>query len=58
MKGGKGGRARRPAGGGTTKAVKRGKPEKAGAKRPAGAAPRKGSRKKSFGASSSTDLDT
>lgn len=58
MKGGKGGRARRPAGGSTPKGVKRGKPPKLNAKRPTGAAPKKGSRKKSFGASSSTDLDS
>lgn len=58
MKGGKGGRARRPVGSSAPKGAKRGKPQKTSAKRPAGAAPKKGSRKKSFGATSSTDLDS
>lgn len=57
MKGGKEGRKRRSAGGdaSSNKRGPRGKPAKGDAKRPAGAAPRKGSRKKSFGATATSD---
>ncbi|MDB4887857.1 MAG: hypothetical protein JWN79_3295 [Gemmatimonadetes bacterium] len=56
MKGGKGGRRRRPSS--STKAASggaRGKPKKANETRPANAAPKKGSRKKTFGAVPTAD---
>ncbi len=50
MKGGKEGRKRRTAGAGAERQNRaRGKPKKGGAKRPTGVAPKKGSRKKSYG---------
>jgi hypothetical protein len=56
MKGGKEGRKRRSAGGGAGRtSAGRGKPKKAGAKRPIGTAPKKGSRKKAFGATTTSD---
>jgi hypothetical protein len=56
MKGGKEGRKRRTGAGAPSGApVPRGKAKVAGAKRPANAAPKKGSRKKTYGAVPSTD---
>lgn len=55
MKGGKAGRKRRPSGGAGAAPAGRRAPKKGSVVRPANAAPKKGSRKKSFGAISSAE---
>lgn len=58
MKGGKQGRKRKSAGAGAPRqGTARGTSKKGSAKRPPGAAPRKGSRKSEFGGKSSTELE-